>query len=107
MAVTPEGRVKAKVKALLKEHGAYFFMPVQTGYGAQTLDFLVCAYGFFIGIETKAPGKHPTANQLRVMNDIQEAGGVPVVEHGDLDALRKHLEEARCVHEHVMKCKQL
>ena len=33
---TPEGKLKNQVKAFLKERGAYFFMPVPTGYGTPT-----------------------------------------------------------------------
>ena len=102
--MTPEAKIKAKVKKLLAEHNAYYFMPVQTGYGAQTLDFLVCAYGLFIGIETKVPGRKPTANQQRVVEAIQGAGGIAVVEYGDLFGLADVLEDARNVKEAL--CKQ-
>ena len=37
-----ERHVKEALKKYLKEIGAYYFMPVQTGYGAATVDFLVC-----------------------------------------------------------------
>ena len=58
MALTPEGKVKAAVKRVLARYPeTYFFMPVQAGYGKKTLDFLICHYGEFIAIETKAPGK--------------------------------------------------
>ncbi len=73
--MTPEGKVKAAVKKWLKSRGAYFFMPVQGGYGAATLDFLVCLDGKFIGIETKAPGKKATPRQEIVMEEIRAAGG--------------------------------
>ena len=73
--MTPEGKVKKEIKAWLKGQGAYFFMPVQTGYGAATVDFLVCLHGVFVGIETKAPGKKPTPRQELVMHAITAAGG--------------------------------
>lgn len=75
MASTPEGKVKDKVKRLLKKYGCYQFWPVQTGYGAPTLDCLACHNGYFLGIETKAPGKHPTPRQLLTMDDMKEADG--------------------------------
>ena len=75
MASTPEGKVKDKVKRLLAKYGAYQFWPVQTGYGAPTLDCLACYKGYFIGIETKAPGKHPTPRQQLTMEDMVKAGG--------------------------------
>ena len=43
MATTPEGKVKAKVKVILKELGAYYTMPVTGGFGTSGApDFLVC-----------------------------------------------------------------
>lgn len=87
--MTPEGKVKADVKKYLKEHGAYFFMPVQSGYGAATLDFLVCLNGRFVAIETKAPGKKLTARQEAVAREIVIAGGrVHLLDHvGQMKAL--------------------
>ena len=73
--MTPEGKVKADVKKYLKARGAYFFMPVQYGYGAAALDFFVCLDGRFIAIETKAPGKKLTARQEEVARKIEDAGG--------------------------------
>jgi hypothetical protein len=74
--VTPEGQLKKQVKHFLTECGAYFFMPVQTGYGRTTVDFLCCIGGRFVAIETKAKGKTPTPLQLIVLGQIREAGGV-------------------------------
>lgn len=50
-------------------------MPVQTGYGAATVDFLVCYRGRFYGIETKRPGKYLTPRQFLIMQTIRDAGG--------------------------------
>ena len=61
--LTPEGKVKEQVKRLLRSHNAYYFMPVQNGMGAPSLDFLICHNGNFLGVETKAPGKKPTKRQ--------------------------------------------
>ena len=72
---TPEGKVKDKVKRLLKKYQCYQFWPVQTGYGSPTLDCLGCHNGWFFGIETKAPGKHPTPRQYLTMSDMQAACG--------------------------------
>ena len=77
MSKTPEAKVKDDVKKYLTSIGAYWFMPVQMGYGTTTLDFLVCWKGQFIGIECKAPGRHcATPRQCKVMDEIVEAGGV-------------------------------
>lgn len=94
MAQTPEGKVKDKVKRLLKKHGAYFFMPVQTGYGASTLDILCCVSGVFVAVETKAPGKKPTARQEVIISQIRSAGGFVFVIDGDTTDLERFLTRA-------------
>lgn len=83
--MTPEGKVKAKVKGVLKALDAYWFCPVQNGMGAPALDFMhvqipglpVCA------IETKAPGKKLTVRQQRTVDSIRAAGGVVFVIDGN------------------------
>ena len=83
---TPEGRVKAKVKRRLKaEFGkhCWSFMPVQTGYGSPALDFLLCVYGWFVAIETKAPGKKPTPLQETTIELMRAAGAMVFVVDGD------------------------
>lgn len=80
---TPEGKVKDKVKALLKAYGAYWHCPVQNGMGSPGLDFWICHRGKFLGIETKAPGKKPTPRQELTMRHVQEAGGLTLVISGD------------------------
>lgn len=92
--MTPEGRVKAKINKVLEKHGAYKFMPVQTGYGTKTLDYLICAGGYFIAIEAKRPGKEPTKKQELTAREIRAAGGVVFMIDGDpkqLDLLDKFL----------------
>ena len=76
---TPESKVKAKVKALLKHHEAYQFWPVQMGYGAATLDCLGCHAGRFFAVETKAPGKKLTVRQEDTASKMREAQGVVFV----------------------------
>lgn len=76
---TPEGKVKNKVKALLKEHGAYWHCPVQNGMGAPSLDFICCHRGRYFGIETKAGNKKPTPRQETTINQIRLAGGLAFV----------------------------
>ena len=82
MAMTPEGRVKHKVKKWLDDHKVFYFMPVSNGMGQGGIpDFVCCGNGTFIGIETKAPGKrgNTTPNQDRVLAAITSAGGVSLV----------------------------
>lgn len=78
---TPEGKVKDKVKRVLKAHGdgVYSFWPVQTGMGAKTVDCLVCAHGHYAAIETKAPGKKPTPLQDLTLRQVRAAGGATFV----------------------------
>ena len=41
MAATPERKVKDKIKAILEKNGAYYAMPIGSGYGhAGVPDFL-------------------------------------------------------------------
>jgi hypothetical protein len=85
--MTPEGKVKKKVKAALSTLGAYYAMPVTGGYGTSGApDFLVCWRGMFFGIECKAGNKTPTALQERNMCAIQNAGGkVAVINELNVD----------------------
>lgn len=77
---TPEGRVKDKVKKILKRINAYYAMPATGGYGASGVpDFLVCLKGRFIGIECKAGKNKPTDLQLKNLAEIELAGGLAVV----------------------------
>jgi len=75
MAKTPEGKVKDQVKAVLNSYGAYYFMPVQTGYGAPGLDFHCCHHGYAFFVETKAEGKKLTPRQEATVRAIEAAGG--------------------------------
>ena len=76
MSTTPEGKIKQKLRAKLRTlPKCYVFMPVQTGLGASTLDYLCCVNGNFVAIETKAPRMVMTARQQVVMHEILEAGG--------------------------------
>ena len=91
---TPEGKVKDEIKAYLKSIGAYQFWPVQTGYGAATVDCLACYLGRFIAIEAKRPGGQPTARQLKTLGDVEVAWGYAIVVNDpNLLALRKMIEE--------------
>ena len=89
MAATPEAKVKAKIKAVLKKHGAYYAMPIGSGYGNSGVpDFLCCANGQFIGIEAKANGGKPTALQNKNLDQIREAGGTAfIIDEGNVDFL--------------------
>ena len=84
MAATPESKVKAKIKAILKEHGVYYAMPIGTGYGnAGVPDFLCCFNGRFMAIEAKANGGTTTALQNKNLRDIETAGGMTCILNED------------------------
>ncbi len=79
MAMTPEGKVKKKVKEYLQSIGAWYYMPVSNGMGRVGCpDILVCYKGMFMAFETKAPGKikNVTPNQQREIDGIQRANGL-------------------------------
>ena len=88
----PEYKVKEKLKDHLRKQGAYWFMPVQTGYGGVTLDFLACFVGEFHAYECKARGKKMTPRQELVARQINAAGGkvylVMLDEDGELEFKR-------------------
>ena len=90
MAGTPEGAVKRNIKSVLVTAGAYFFMPVQNGYGADTVDYLGFRKGDGRGfaVEAKAPGKEPTARQRKRLRAVLETGAAAFVLDGDLRDMR-------------------
>jgi len=78
--MTPEGKVKAQVKKVLDELGAYYFPPATGGYGRSGIpDIVGCIDGLFFGIECKAQGGEPTALQQREISRITDAGGIALV----------------------------
>ena len=93
-SLTPEGKVKAKVKEMLNEHGAWYFMPRGTVMGRSGIpDFIGCLYGQMFAIETKAAGNHPTALQKKEIADINAHGGMAmVITMDNLNALKGWLE---------------
>lgn len=97
MATTPEGKVKRKVSALLKSMPrVYYDMPVPGGFGGVTLDYVACANGRYFAVETKAPGKAPTARQVATMAQMRRAGAIVFVISDDagVERLEKWLRTA-------------
>lgn len=90
MATTPEGRIKAKVKALFNMYGVWYFMPANNGYGKSGVpDFIACADGKFIGVETKADAtKKTTALQDLCGEAIKKHNGYYAVVFDDVTLLR-------------------
>ena len=82
MEMTPEGKVKKKIKEYLVTTGAWYYMPVSNGMGRVGCpDILVCYKGYFLAFEVKSPGKiaNTTANQDREIAGINNAKGVAIV----------------------------
>lgn len=74
--MAPEGKVKAAVKKILTEAGAWYCTPLGAGYGrAGVPDFIVCHRGKFVAIECKAGKGKTTALQDRELAAIAGAGG--------------------------------
>jgi hypothetical protein len=84
MATTPEAKVKAKIKDILKAQNVYYAMPMGTGYGNSGVpDFLCCVNGHFLGIEAKAGKGTTTALQEKNIRQIKDAGGTATVVNED------------------------
>lgn len=81
MAMTPEGKVKDRVKKILTKYArAYRITPTTGGYGASGApDVVACIEGKFVGVECKANGNKPTALQMKNLNEIVAAGGYAFV----------------------------
>lgn len=78
--MTPEAKVKKQIRAILDEYGAYYAMPIGSGYGNSGVpDFLVCYKGWFIGIEAKAGKGKTTALQDMNLEKIEKAGGMTMI----------------------------
>ena len=93
--MTPEAKVKKKVKQILDKHGAYYFMPIGGPYAVQGVpDIICCIKGRFVGIECKANGNKPTALQEREITKIREAWGVAlVIDETNVETLTTQLLE--------------
>ena len=91
--MTPEGKVKKRVKAILDELKVYHFSPMQNGMGRAGIpDIIACHGGKFIGIECKAGDNKPTALQERELNRILNAGGEAfVINEENVEQLREEL----------------
>jgi hypothetical protein len=91
--MTPEGKVKKRVKAILDEQQVYHFSPMQNGMGRAGIpDIVACHGGKFIGIECKAGDNKPTALQERELNRILNAGGEAfVINEENVEQLREEL----------------
>lgn len=82
MALTPEAKVKAKVKAWLTARSIWYCTPIGSQFGSAGVpDVLCCWEGRFLGIEVKAPGTRSNTSdvQRRQLAGIAAAGGIALV----------------------------
>lgn len=94
---TPESKVKNEVKKVLDKFKSHIdgFWPVPSGYGESHLDYVGCANGYFISIETKAPGKKPTPRQKERIRRVALAGGFAwVIDGTEATTTYQQLEKA-------------
>ena len=111
--VTPEGKVKKLVAALLAEFNivnakdagrelqssGWYFCPGQNGYGVKGIpDFVGHYLGRFFAVETKAPGKIPTGFQELQIAEILRSGGIVFVVDGPegVEEVRKFFQTIKC-----------
>src|SRR3990167_5264188 len=92
---TAEGKVKDKLKRLLKKHGAYYTMPVMTGMATnRTPDFSVGHAGRYLAIEAKAGDNAPTELQWVRLGAVERAGcSTMVIHEGTFDVLERWLAD--------------
>ena len=97
MSQTPEAKVKAKIKEILKAHNIYYAMPIGTGYGNSGVpDFLCCVNGYFMAIEAKAGKGTTTALQEKNLTNVRSSGGVAlVINENNLADIEAHIEMAK------------
>ena len=91
--MTPEAKVKAKVRKLLDELRIYYFFPATHGYGRSGVpDIIGCFMGLFVAIECKAGKGKLTVLQEREIAAIVAAGGFTFVAREDnIDELKEKL----------------
>jgi len=91
--MTPEAKVKQRVRKLLDELHIYYFFPPANGYGRAGIpDVIGCVHGHFVAIECKAGRGDLTALQERELAQIESAGGFTFVAREDnIDELKEKL----------------
>ena len=75
--MTPEGKVKRAIRAVLNKHAehVYVHMPVPGGYGRSALDYIGFCCGLGFAVEAKRQGGEPTERQQGVIEDMERGGG--------------------------------
>lgn len=87
--MTPEAKVKKKVKKILDDLGCYHFYAFTGGFGRSGVpDIIACYKGRFIGIECKAgKGKTTALQELNITQIRKNQGLAIVVNEGNIDEL--------------------
>ena len=93
--MTPEAKVKNKVKKILDSLGCYHFSPQTGGYGKSGVpDIIACYKGMFIAIECKAGKGKLTALQKYNMEEITRNNGLAImINEGNIESLLTQLKE--------------
>ena len=97
--MTPEGKVKAKLDAMLKKEGVWYYSPQAGPHGVAGIpDRVAIVEGQFVGIECKADkSKKPTALQERCGQQIIAAGGAWFLacDSDTIEAIRGYIHDRR------------
>ena len=93
--MTPEAKVKKKVKQILDDLKCYHFSPQTGGFGKSGVpDIIACYNGRFLAIECKAGKNTVTALQKYNLDLIKQAKGLAiVVNEGNIEELLTLLKE--------------
>lgn len=97
MAMTPEGKVKKRVRDILNafcaNNAGYYFSPPANGYGRQGIpDVICCIQGRFVAIECKAGKGMTTELQDRELRLIRDSGGLTfLINENNVDTLHAYL----------------
>ena len=93
--MTPEAKVKGKVKKILDSLGCYHFSPQTGGYGKSGVpDIIACYKGRFIAIECKAGKGVLTALQKYNIDQIKSNQGLAIViNEGNIESLLALVKE--------------
>lgn len=97
MAMTPEAKVKARVRKILDEMGIYHFMPPANGFGRAGIpDIVGCYAGRFVAFECKAGRGKTTALQDRELENIRKAKGLAfVINEDNVEQIKELLQWMR------------
>lgn len=89
-STTPESAVVHAVKQWAKDKPDVYIVRVVQAGEVGVPDFLLCVCGRFVGVECKAKGQAPRANQRLQLGRITAAGGFAL--WGDADTLIPELD---------------